>query len=140
MSLSNKIFNIQQFGASFSDHYLLGQGLIQKGKTKKMKIYAKGFTFNSLFKNKVVKWEDILTVHFFWEEYTVNMGGREKLELNFTLKNNEMITIVFRSPIFILPIDLSSKNRNIIKILKYFSSIYGFRIGSSLLDLLQEEK
>jgi len=125
----SKTFDIQQYGLPFSKHNQLGEALIQKGKTKKMKIYTKGFTFNSLFNNRIIYWEDILKVNFEWEEYTVNLSGREKLELNFTLKNGDFFSIVFRSPIIMIPLDLSSKNENILKILKYCGSIYGFKVG-----------
>ena len=58
------VFDTQQYGMPFAPHYKLGEGLIQKGKTKKFKMYVKGFTYKSLFKSKTYTWSEINHVNF----------------------------------------------------------------------------
>tara|TARA_Y100001960_G_C14478117_1_gene730406 strand:+ start:166 stop:579 length:414 start_codon:yes stop_codon:yes gene_type:complete len=125
------IFNTQQYGLPFNSHYKLGEGLIQKGKTKKFKMYVKGFTYKSLLKDKTYAWTEIDCVNFSWREDTVNLSGTEVLKIYFTFKNGEKLKVKFTSPIFIMPVDLSGKNENILKMIYYFGSEYDFDVNKS---------
>ena len=137
-STTKTILEKWMYGFGFESHPTLGKGIIKKGKTKKFKIYQKGFTYKSLFKEETKVWEDVKDISIRWSSEQTNFSGTSSLRICIYLKNSEKPLIVkFSSPIFIINTDLTNKSETMIKVLYYFSEKYSFgcRCNESFEDM-----
>ena len=114
----------------FDKHSQLGEALIKKGKTKKFILYEKGFTYKSLFKNRIHKWDTINIITIGWIKRTTNLTGSTDLDISFYIDDSKMLKCNFSSPVIAgIGTDWTLKNQNIIELLCYFSVLYNFQIS-----------
>ena len=100
------------------NHPIFGRGIIEKGKTKKFRMYEKGFTYKSY----ECLWENVDSVSFNWNENITTNGiasmGSEKLEIYILCSidgKTEYIEIKFKLYSFLVPLDWTKKNETLVK-------------------------
>jgi hypothetical protein len=99
------------------NHHIFGRGIIEKGKTKKFRMYKKGFTYKSY----ECLWKNVEQVGVNWTENITTNGlasmGTETLKINIWCiidDKSEIIDIKFKLFSFLVPLDWTKKNQTIV--------------------------
>ena len=105
---------------------VFGRGIIEKGKTKKFRMYEKGFTYKSI----ECFWEDVNGIRVSWRNNITSNGiaamSAEALKIDIFCKEG-IINIKFRLYSFLIPLDWTNRNETLVSWLMQICSLYNIK-------------